>query len=304
MMKKCSTAMLCLALTHSITTSAASPCNLQRGVKPTTLSCEPGPELHDLLTVRRSPSTRAEALSTKAESSTLRGLHKHLANTPLIEVDALPTALRIAGFTEGRRMATQGDLAYLDSNLIERSPSVGTEFTILRAATPITDPDNGEVLALSLRRIGQAIAQSDATGNIRVAILSASEEVLAGDHLMPNERQAALALILPHPAVSVSGKIAAIMSGARWASQNELVVLNRGARDGLDQGSTLNVLRPVKIKRHESTRPAPTNALPYEAIARLLVLQVRQRAALAIVTQASEGFAVADLISNASVEDR
>ena len=188
-------------------------------------------------------------------------------------------AARIIGFSESRRLAGVNDIALIEG---ER-PAARME--VIRRLPPILDPDNGELLAIPLMRVGSArYLASDNPRLHRVLIDSASHELVAGDMLMTASRQP-LPALLPRAAESVNGKVAAVLGESRWAAQRDLVALNRGSRDGLEAGSMVAVLAPVRISDDDFRRSPPS-----EKIAQLLVFLAQEHVALAIVMHSADAF--------------
>ncbi len=101
--------------------------------------------------------------------------------------------------------------------------------------------------------------------------------------------------IVPHAAGAVQGRIAAVLHDSGWASPQQIVALNRGARHGLNAGSVVQVVRPVRIGPHDAPPPiTPTLITPAlgidDTLATLLVVDVLDHAALAIVMRATDTF--------------
>jgi hypothetical protein len=90
--------------------------------------------------------------------------------------------------------------------------------------------------------------------------------------------------------------VAAVLKGAKWASVNDIVAINRGLRQGLDTGSVVAVVRHVKIYS-QANQPAPNGSMPDE-IAALLVFDVSDEAALAVVMRARDTFTIGDTVES------
>jgi ABC-type thiamin/hydroxymethylpyrimidine transport system permease subunit len=126
-------------------------------------------------------------------------------------------------------------------------------------------------------------------------VTSSDAEILVGDRLVPlvNLEQQRW---IPHPTPAVWGRVAAVLKGAKWASLNDIVAINRGLRQGLDTGSVVAVVRHVKIYS-QANQPAPNASMPDE-IATLLIFDVSDEAALAVVMRARDTFTIGDTIES------
>lgn len=239
--------------------------------------------------LRQSPSVRAERLKAAAVPVLPPSLSDRLRDTMLMPVNDSSTMLRIAGLRDGRRMAAAGDTIFV-SGAIDND----TLFQVIRPSQRVTDPDTGQPLALTSRRVGTARLQKAAADTVhQFTVTSSDAEILIGDQLIPRAGNNMPAR-MPHPAADVSGRIAAILRGATLASTHDIVAINRGASHGLDPGSVLAVIRQARIGAHAS--PSPTPSASPEEIATLLVFDVAEHAALAVVMRAGDTFTVGDQV--------
>lgn len=247
---------------------------------------------------RRSPEIRTENPRATPLPLIAPELGHRLDKTSLLAADALTLAPTITRLGDGRRMAALGDTILVSGSLEDL-----TWFQIIRPMQTIADPDTGKPLALAGLRVGAAylLRQGpDALHQFRV--VSSDTEILIGDRLVPSpnrDRQR----WLPHPAPALSGRVAAVLRGATWASMNDVIAINRGLRQGLDAGSVVAVVRPVKI--YTDARPSAQDALPpeknalmTEEIASLLVFDVADEAALAVVMRAKDTFTIGESIQS------
>lgn len=247
--------------------------------------------------VHRSPSVRTESLRAAPLPVIAPELEKRLSKTTLVPADALALAPKVAGLADGRRMASMGDAIFVSGTLDEH-----TRFQVIRPLHTIVDPETGKPLALTSLRVGTAHllrAGSDAMHQFKVT--SSDAEILVGDRLVPlvNLEQQQW---LPHPTPAVSGRVASVLRGATWASVNDIVAINRGQRQGLDTGSVVAVVRHVKIYG-KTKQPAPNASMPNE-IATLLVFDVTDEAALAVVMRAKDTFTIGDTVESVDKDVR
>lgn len=240
---------------------------------------------------RRSPALRTESLHAKPLPTISPELGQRLNKTRLLAADTLTLAPTVTSLADGRRMAARGDTIFVSGAVDDH-----TLFQIIRPVQTIADPDTGKPLALTSLRVGTAQLLrrvSDATHPFKVE--SSDAEILVGDRLVPlltSEQQS----WVPHPAPAISGRIASVLRGATWASVNDVIAINRGLRQGLDAGSVVIVVRHVKI--YNDVRPNTRAAFMTEEIASLLVFDVADEAALAVVIRAKDTFRIGDMVAS------
>lgn len=234
---------------------------------------------------RRSPAARAEMLPAAEPVATIDPrLLATAANYRLVDAADIAGAPRILGFSESRRMASPGDLALVEGRLPAQ-----TELDVVRVLNPVIDPDDGAVLGMPLLRVGRARLLSSDSPH-RFVIREAYSELMAGDLLVPAEPMA-VPDISPHESPVVEGKVAAVLRDSRWAAQRDVVAINRGRRDGLDAGSVVRVMKPVRISGNDSRQDPPS-----QPIATLLLFAVSDQMAFALVMRSSNVFSAGDTI--------
>jgi len=105
---------------------------------------------------------------------------------------------------------------------------------------PLIDPDDNRVLGYDgiFTGSGHVIRQGDPTTLI---MTESARESRAGDKLIPGGVDVPLDFIPSAPRVKTNGRIIAVANGETIIGQYEVVVINRGARDGLAPGNVLGV---------------------------------------------------------------
>jgi hypothetical protein len=243
-----------------------------------------------LPTVRLAPSMRAESIASDPVPLLASSSIALMQRTPLMSPDELAQAPRIVALADGHRIAAIGDLIYVRSRAAGAAPLQSAE--LRRTLAPVVDPDDGKPIALVTRRVGKAQGLHTATDGLQaMQITEASEEIVAGDVLvsLPSARTADRRLA-PHATAAMQGRVAAVLHEGRWATVHDIVALNRGLRHGLDAGSVVQVVRPVRIGLHESPQALAITSGIDEPLASLLVVDVLDHAALAVVMRAQEAF--------------
>jgi hypothetical protein len=235
---------------------------------------------------KMSPALRSEALPAASPVPFMNPrLLAVAAHYRLVRAADIAGAPRILGFSESRRIASAGDIALVDG----RIPSPQT-LDVVRALNPVMDPDDGTVLGVPLLRVGRARHVSSDSLH-RFEILEADSELMAGDLLLTAEAWPVPELY-PHAAAPIDGKVAAVLQESRWASQHDVVAINRGQRNGLDVGSVVRVMRPVRIGGHDARSNPPS-----QSVAALLLFAVFERTAFALVMRSSDVFSAGDAIA-------
>lgn len=240
--------------------------------------------------VRLSPRVRATPFDSDAiPSIPLHLIEPFLNEAVIFQTNELAMAPRIVATQEGRVLLSRGDTAYVRGELGGKSA-----FRIFREPKPLKDPTTGEVLGYEAVYVGSAESvrpgetRDGADGKPEIipatfSITSIRQESNVGDRLAPvPERE--FSNYAPHaPSSPMSGQIASLYGDALTAGQNQIVSLNRGARDGVERGHVFALWRAGEkvIDRTDPSRP--TIKLPDERHGMLFVFRVFDRMSYALI---------------------
>ena len=120
-----------------------------------------------------------------------------------------------------------------------------------------------------------------------------------GDRLLP-EPPRELRSYLPHaPALPVTGQIVSFYGSAvTYAAENQVVVLNRGSKDGLERGHIV-VVRKNGERLTDSTDSGKAGLkLPNERNGLMMVFRTFEQLSYALVLQINDGVKVGDRFDN------
>ena len=260
---------------------------------------------------RWSPRQRSQSLAASALPTLNNAMIEAFLTEALIVDEAeLLTAPRLVAGLDDRVLLSRGDRAYARSqsgqDLIDQSDRPQQVLRVFRNATPLKDPQTGAVLGYEAQYLGRALlvrsesVQADATGrNMPVPatldILSAKEEIRVGDRLLPEPAQT-LQSYVPHaPQALVDARIVSIYGSAvANAAQNQVVVVNKGSLDGLDNGTVLAILKQGARLDDKTDPERSAIQLPDERNGLLMVFQTHERLSYALVLDIRSGVRVND----------
>jgi hypothetical protein len=103
--------------------------------------------------------------------------------------------------------------------------------------------------------------------------------------------------VAPHPPQQpVDARVMSVHGGLTYAGQNQVVSLNRGAQDGLDHGTVLQLLRDGRTVNDPDARLGRGQLkLPNERYGDLFVFRVFKHVAYALIMQVTEPVEVGDI---------
>lgn len=197
-----------------------------------------------LQTVRLSPGVRVADLESEAiPAIPINAIHAFLNQPLLVNNEELEDAPQIIGSNDERVIMTTSDTVYATGD------ETGTKrWQIYRKGQALTNPDNGELLGHEAEYLGDA--ETLVSGNPqKLQITRVTQEIFPQDRLIPAREHAQFEFVPHPPERSISGKVISAY-GARGDANSgryQTVVINRGARDGLEPGHVLAVYRAGKV---------------------------------------------------------
>ncbi|HEY4067771.1 MAG TPA: LysM domain-containing protein [Burkholderiaceae bacterium] len=245
-------------------------------------------------TVKLSPRVRASDVGDGSIASIPFNLiEPFLTEAVIFQTNELEASPRIVATQVGHALLGAGDTAYVRGDL------AGSSYRIFREPKPLVDPTTKEVLGFEAAYVGAAEYtrpgenRVDAAGKAEIVpatftITSIKQEAGVGDRLalVPAREFTNYA---PHsPQGPMSGQIVSIYGDGLTAGQNQIVSLNRGARDGMERGHVLALLTDGETLTDSTDPTKPTIKLPNERHGLLFVFRVFDRMSYALIMSVKE----------------
>ncbi len=244
-------------------------------------------------TVKLSPRVRSSVGSDGIPSIDLNLIEPFLNEAVIFEKDDLVASPRIVAAQEGRVMLSRGDVAYVRGDL-----GGARNFRLFRNPRALTDPTTKEVLGYEAVYLGTAefVRRGDGTGAAASAetvpdtflIASIRQEAMPGDRLSPVPSREFINYVPRAPKAPITGQIVSVYGEALTAGQNQIVALNKGARDGLETGNVLALWRDGERVIDATDPNRPTIKLPDERHGLLFVFRVFDRMSYALILTVNE----------------
>jgi hypothetical protein len=286
-----------------------------------------------LETVRLEPEVRATPLAPKPVPTISPSTIDPFLSKPLVvgasELDSAP---RITATQENRVTVGAGAIVYASGVNKEQ----GQQWQVFRRGDALIDPDTQETLGYEAVYLGEARVEKFAEEST-IQIVKSAQEIYVGDRLLATGREIPNFGYVPRaPAKPVRARIISAYGGLSETGPLSIVALSKGSQDGLEVGHVLAIYRSQSSARYDlrtsplygrdglsgndsprpyygeeiTTRDAPlyqraapvTDAqiakLPDERYGVVMVFRTFDRAAFALVMQASRQVSVNDIVLN------
>jgi LysM repeat protein len=247
------------------------------------------------LVERLSPRIRSQALEEAISTIPFETLRAFLSGPSILDAAQLETLPYILAHPDGL-MGSAGRDVYVRGT--DAPP--GTVFNVVHVGDVLVDPDDNSVIGYEGLYVGQGRVRR--TGDPSTLLLTDSaREALIGDYLLPEESLTPVNFIPRAPEQSINGRIISVIDGVSLIGQYQVIVINRGARDGLEPGHVLSVYQTGELVRDPIRRRgqfAEKVRLPDELAGTTMVFRVFDRMSYALVMEATNEMHVLDSVRN------
>jgi len=254
------------------------------------------PSASALPVAKLSPQPRYLPLDAAVTTVPLNGLLPYLSKTRIMtdkEMD--DSGHLVTAFNLGPASGT-GDEVYARG----LKASDGNRYEIFRKGDKYVDPDSGDNLGYEATYIGDAEVEAW-SDPAKLMITNSTQEAISGDLFVPNNGDTIALNFFPHhPIKTVDGQIVAVLGGVGQIGQFDVLVLNRGAAQGVDPGMVLGVYRQGEKVDDQNSGffHRTTIRLPTERTGTLMVFRTFKDTSYALVMQATHEIHVADIVGN------
>jgi len=241
-------------------------------------------------TVRLSPRVRAEALDQAIPTIPLDAIRQFLSQPLVVGKDELKKAAYVVSSAGEHLIAGAGDRVYvrgLDTQGYSR-------FNAFRPGDTYVDPDSGEVLGYEAIFLGEGTLERDGDP-ATLDLKRTTRELVVGDRVLPAGQDEVTPHFQPHaPSPELEGTIISVLDGVTQIGQYQIVVINRGSREGVDAGTVLAVHQAGETIKDVVAGGKVT--LPDERAGLLMVFRPFEKVSYALVMKATAPLHVGDRV--------
>lgn len=229
-----------------------------------------------------SPGIRVTSLDASIPSIPGDAIRQFLTKPRVVTRQQLDDAPRIIGSDEEQLILGNGDRVYIRGEIDKER----VRFAVFNPGRALIDPETDEVLGYEAKYAGDVhITTYDdpASGELTFT----EREVLIGDRLLPEDKSKLDSLYFPHlPDVDVNARIVSLYDALFGVAQYQVVVINKGERDGLEVGNLLATYTRGKVVRDRFDRKSSDEIqLPDERSGLVMIFKTFDRVSYALVME-------------------
>jgi hypothetical protein len=253
------------------------------------------------------PRVRSQPLEAAVTTIPYETVAAFMSKPSVLANEQIKTAPYVLATRDDHVVISDGDTMYARGFITPAE--LGTHYNVIRIGDPLRDPDDNHIVGYD--GIFTGSGHVTRTGDPTTLIMTESTlETVPGDKLFAGGADVPLDFIPSSPKTRVAGRIMAVTGGVTIVGQYQVVVINRGARDGLAPGNVLAVFEvggTVRDTVHKgflggmsavSQLTAPTIRLPDERSGTFMVFKTFDQMSYGLIMEAKSIIRVADRVED------
>ncbi|MCW8825730.1 MAG: LysM peptidoglycan-binding domain-containing protein [Gammaproteobacteria bacterium] len=246
-------------------------------------------------TVKLSPKVRRTEIKSAIRTIPTDAISSFLIKPHIISQKELDNAPYVVSSVDGHLVAGIDNTLYIRK--LQDIPNL--RYTIVRKGDAYINPKDDEDI-LGYEAIYLADGQITRKGDpASLLVTYAKREVLNGDRLIVAEPQQPDRNYIPHaPKQNVDAQIISIVNGVSMAGKHQIVVLNLGRQDEIEEGHVLASYRSGRVARDNYTEDREEVLLPGERSGLVMIFRVFDRVSYALVMDSTVPLHLYDRVTN------
>lgn len=254
-------------------------------------------------TVHVSPRLRSEPREAPIKTIPFQTVAAFMSKPSLLSDEQIKAAGYVLSSRDDHEAISEGNTVYARGL---GGAEIGQRYSVVHIGDALRDPDDNALVGYN--GIYAGTGRVTRTGDPTTMIMTDSaRESEPGDKVMPGNVDVALDFMPSPPRKPVSGRIMAVSDGVNTIGQYQVVVINRGARDGLVPGNVLMVYDAGGLVADQEKHGflASSNKffsekvrIPDERTGTFMVFKTYDRVSYGLIMEAKDIIRVRDRVSN------
>jgi hypothetical protein len=250
------------------------------------------------------PRVRSQPLEAAVTTIPYEVVAAFMSKPSVLANEEIKSAPYVFATRDSHVIVSNGDTMYARG--FSSPAELGMHYNVIRVGDALRDPDDDRVVGYD--GIFTGSGHVTRSGDPATLIMTEStRETVTGDKLFAGGADVPLDFIPSPPRVKVDGRIMAVSDGVTVIGQYQVVVINRGARDGLAPGNVLAVydvggyVRDTANKGYLASMSrlgAKKVQLPDERSGTFMVFKTFDQISYGLIMEAKNIIRVADRVQN------
>lgn len=247
--------------------------------------------------IRVSPRIRYEDLDEAITTIPYGAIKAFLSRPSVLPADQVKSMPYILSSKDKHLISGSGNTIYARGFSIP--PEIGDVFNVVQIGEELRDPDDNTLIGYDGVYAGEA--RTTRTGDpASLVLVTTTREVLNGNRLLRDNQTLPLNFFPSAPARQIDGSIISILDAISVTGSNQIVVINRGARHGIEEGNLLIILHKGEVvsDRFEGGIFDEKVTLPDEPAGMMMVFKIFDRISYGLIVEATSEIRKYDLVRN------
>jgi hypothetical protein len=252
---------------------------------------------------RVEPRVRSQPLEGAVNAIPYETVAAFMSKPSVLSQEQIKTAPYVLASRDVHVAMAEGDTVYARG--FADSAALGTHYNVVHVGDALRDPDDNRIVGYDgiFTGAGHVTRIGDPTTLI---MTESARETEPGDKLFAGGVDVPLDFIPAPPKTKTNGRIMAVANGVTVIGQYEVVVINRGARDGLVPGNVLAVFETGDVVRDTANKGFLSTSrlasqkvrLPDERNGTFMVFKTFDNMSYGLIMEATNIIRVGDRIEN------
>jgi hypothetical protein len=254
--------------------------------------------------VRVEPRVRSQPLEAAVTTIPYETVAAFMSKPSVLAKEQIKGAPYVLATRDLHVVMSDGDTLYARG--FPSGVELGTHYNVVRVGDALVDPDDNRIVGYDgiFTGAGHVIRVGDPATLI---MTESARETEAGDKLFAGGVDVPLDFIPSSPKIKTNGRIMSVSNGVTVIGQYEVVVINRGATDGLTPGNVLAVFQAGELVADTQNRGFLNSTsrlgskkvhLPDERSGTFMVFKTFEHLSYGLIMEATNIIRVGDRVVN------
>ena len=249
------------------------------------------------------PRVRSQPLEGAVTTIPYATVAAFMSKPFVLDKDQVKSAPYVLATRDLHVVMSDGDTVYARG--FSSPAELGAHYSMVRVGDPLRDPDDNRIVGYNgvFTGSGRVTRVGDPT---TLVMTDSTRETYPGDKLFTGGVDVPLDFVPSPPKARIDGRIMAVSDGVTVIGQYQVVVINRGARDGLEPGNVLAVLEVGGVISDTANKGflagsqliAQNVRLPDERTGTFMVFKTFDHMSYGLIMEATDVIRVADRVEN------
>jgi len=240
-----------------------------------------------------SPGIRTSPLDASIPSIPGDAIRQFLKKPRVVTKEELEDAPRIVASDENHLIIGSGSRVYIRGEIDKER----VRFSVYTPGDELRDPESKQVLGYEAKYAGDVHITEygdPASGDVTFS----TREILLGDRLLPEDKSKLNNLFFPKvPDFEVNGRVISLYDALFGVAQYQIVVLNKGERDGMEVGHLLaSYTHGETVRDNYNNKKTGQVTLPNERSGLVMIFKTFDRVSYALVLESVRAIHANDVV--------